>query len=557
MSKFNALLIHKDNTPLKSKVKILEKFDIETFDFGNSDLDTYISQKFIPKIIEKDFNIVFIKDNLSDNYLELYGITLAYHIRLSSELKAKRFIPIVIISDVDGYILNKLTPMANILFTRNTFVARNEITSYEYFEKVFEQVKSKPLSADNFKKEFLDLIRIDPPQDYLDHHGISNEWSIYRWAEFLNVNTHATKANKAKVENMLYFKYLRAVHNKVATEDKKKIEKPTKKGKVLLIDDEWSKGWGDILRSALHFEGLDFSVFEYNFEDKKQWQSNPQIKNKIEKSNPDVIILDLRLLESDHKNKDIESYTGIKILKAIYEINAGIQVIMLTATSKSTILEKLYEQKILGYIKKEHPEDFSIDTVENINKLVNLVDKGLEKKYLKEVFTVEQELLSLPLFKIQFSLNIGDGDKKLLELKNTISKIFAILDSNIPKPFVFAMLNIFKCLEIIDNYFIYEEYDQQIRQKRAYWIKTNQEIGAPSVENKTENIINRLELRYSDFEKHLKQIVCSRNYEIHDGEIRERCRKHLIKSPNEKHIVEWLQMVKKIINAMNLHGSNN
>lgn len=543
---FKALLIHRDNTPLKNKVKILEKFDTETFDFGNSDLDTYISQKIIRKIAEKEFNILFIKDNLSDNYLELYGITLAYHIRLSAELGDKRFVPIVIISDVDGYILNKLTLMANILFTKNTFVARNEISSYDYFEKVFEQIQ--PFS--DFKKEFLDLIRIDQPQDYLDHHGISNEWSIYRWAEFLNVNTHATKANKAKVENMLYFKYLKALHNKVETEDKKKIEKPTKKGKVLLIDDEWSKGWGDILQSALHFEGLDFSVFEYNFEDKKQWQSNPQIKNKIEKSNPDVIILDLRLLESDHKNKDIENYTGIKILKAIHEINAGIQVIMLTATSKSTILEKLYEQKILGYIKKEHPEDFSIDTVENINKFVNLVDKGLEKKYLKEVFKVEQELLSLPL------LNISDGNKKLLELKNTISKIFAILDSNIPKPFVFAMLNIFKCLEIIDNYFIYEEYDQR-REKKAYWIQTNEEIGAPSVENKTEKIIKLLKLEYTDFEEHLRQIVCSRNYEIHDGEIRKRCREYLIKSPNEKHILEWLQMVQKIINAMNLHGNNN
>ena len=116
--------------------------------------------------------------------------------------------------------------------------ARNEISSYDYFEKVFEQIQ--PFS--DFKKEFLDLIRIDQPQDYLDHHGISNEWSIYRWAEFLNVNTHATKANKAKVENMLYFKYLKALHNKVETEDKKTIEKPTKKGKVLLIDDEWSKG---------------------------------------------------------------------------------------------------------------------------------------------------------------------------------------------------------------------------------------------------------------------------------------------------------------------------
>lgn len=77
-----------------------------------------------------------------------------------------------------------------------------------------------------------------------------------------------------------------------------------------------------------------------------------RIQEKIQEFNPDVVILDLRLSQSDHENEDINSYTGIKILQKIHEINAGIQVIMLTATSKSTILEKLYEKDIRLYQKR-------------------------------------------------------------------------------------------------------------------------------------------------------------------------------------------------------------
>ena len=47
---FKPLLIYKEETLLNEKIKTSEEFNIETFDFGNSDLDTYISQEFIPII---------------------------------------------------------------------------------------------------------------------------------------------------------------------------------------------------------------------------------------------------------------------------------------------------------------------------------------------------------------------------------------------------------------------------------------------------------------------------------------------------------------------------
>ncbi|NBK99278.1 MAG: response regulator [Erysipelotrichia bacterium] len=522
-----SLIIHNDNVCDPQLFDHHIKFS-QTFD----EIDMYISN-IIDEVALYMPDMIFIKDNLSKNYFELLGLRLAHHIRLSSQLGEKSFVPIVIISDFGIEALIKFNPLANILTTDNVFVIQNtteEISQYQTLE--YPSIKLQ---------EYVESIVIYPPKDYLDHHSIANEWSIYRWAEFLRVESKATIANRVKVENMLYFKYLKA---KYATKDEsvvKTINPLTKKGKVLLIDDEWSKGWSDILNVALKKDGVEFKTFEYEYKDKSEFNLIVQLKHKeltslIEKA--DVIILDLRLLESDHKNEKIENYTGIKILEKIHEINAGIQVIMLTATSKSTILEKLYEKKILGYIKKEHPDDINIDTVENINKLLRLVDKGLQRKYLKEVWEIQNDILVLKLLSnLKLSFDMDDSQKKLLELKNTVTKIFETLDSNIPKPFIYGMLTLYKCIEIINDYYIYEKYDRTIKKPKAYWVHNNKLIdndGNSSVNNKIKSILKHLEIQNDERNRLINEISCTRNYEIHSGEIKSECEGRIIKNINEQ-----------------------
>jgi DNA-binding response OmpR family regulator len=125
---------------------------------------------------------------------------------------------------------------------------------------------------------------------------------------------------------MIYFKYLKALYTKENSENLE-INKPTKKGKILLIDDEWNRGWKDIINTAISKEGIVFDTFEYDFKDKSNFNLYMRIQEKIKEFNPDVVILDLRLSQNDHENDDIDNYTGIKILQKIHEINAGIQVI--------------------------------------------------------------------------------------------------------------------------------------------------------------------------------------------------------------------------------------
>jgi len=537
-----SLIVHHDNVcelqPFAHHVKFLQG--------GTDDIDVYISNEIIKELAQKEFDTIFIKDNLSSNYLELYGLRVAYHIRLSSELGEKRFTPIVIISDFESDTLNKFAHEANILFTEGGYLCKNT-------KEEIHKYQSLALQGVSDYDAFLSRIEVLPPKDTSGSHAIANKWSIYKWAEALDVKSDVLAQNRDDIENMLYFKYLIALHAKKGSKNQSILE-PSKKGKVLLIDDEWAKGWSDILKTALTKDGLEFSAFEYDFKDKTNFNLIVQLEHKELReqiTHADVVLLDLRLLESDHENEVTENYSGIKILQKIHEINAGIQVIMLTATSKSSILEKLYEKKILGYIKKEHPEDKSIDTIENINKLVGLVNRGLEREYLKKVFLIQKELLALPLLQIEFSFNMDENDKKLLELKNTISKIFPTLDSNIPKPFIYGMLTLYKCIETINDYLIYERYDVKLKKQKAYWRMNNQLIssdGNASVNNKTRNILRLLEINENDTIRLIDELSCSRNYEIHPGEIKPACQERVVLKPNETHIIPWFELIKTILN---------
>jgi CheY-like chemotaxis protein len=461
-SQKNSALIHCDNVCdpqlFSSPIKFAQ---------SNDEIDVYISQTILKELSSKEFDVLFIKDNLSTNYLELYGLRVAYHVRLSAELGDKRFVPIVIISDFDAYTLNTLDSNASILFTDGFYVCKNTYEDISHYQS---------LVLDGFKREyygeFLQQIRVEPPKDTSGSHDIANQWSIYRWADVLHVETDTTIFNKEAIENKLYFKYLRAL-NTQQTNKSSSVIKLTNKGKVLLIDDEWKKGWADVVGKALKQEGIEFSVFEYDFKDKTNFNLIMQLKYKNLQeliAEADVIVLDLRLIDSDHEHDSIDDYSGIKILEKIHEINAGIQVIMLTATSKSTTLEKLYEKKILGYIKKEHPEDISIYTVENINKLIRLVDKGLERKYLKIIYHIMNnilETLDKDIFS-QYGIAIEKYEPFWKKIIVEVESIFDILDSNSKNRFLYSMVSISSSIESILSIYIPNDREMIFWDKEKY-----------------------------------------------------------------------------------------
>jgi len=550
------LLIHNDNTTL------IDSFSSPIpikFLFSN-DIDRYIDESIIKKLEKEDFNIIYIKDNLSSNYLELYGLRVAYHIRLSTQLKDKRFVPIVILSDIDEIILNRLEPMARILFTENIFLIKNTKEAFDDFQ----DRDLKNLTTKEYQNSFLNLINVEAPENSTSH-NIANEWAIYRWAEFLKVESEAIKTNNNKISSMLYFKYLLAKNPIPFNNNEENNKVLNNSGKVLLIDDESDKGWGDIFNRFFSGDGNKDTKIEFIIYNDDNRNTN---LNSI-----DIIILDLRITKEDH-NKDIkiEELTGVKFAQEIKKVNPGIQIIMFTATGSSLILEELHKYDILGYIKKEHPTDKNISIKENFNKLAYLVDKGLDKSYLKEIWNIQNTVLKLDI-----------SSKITFEVKS----VFEILNSSMENKFNYAMFAIFKCIENITSLYV-EEKD-----RKAYWIegkeiqntgyyhkrknddtsnlehienenenkKNNKKLGNTSTENKIRTIMNeKLGLKSNKLHSHIKCLVCIRNHTIHqDKEYEELdfCKKVVEEKISKKDILDWFKMLQTILEKVSNGKSSN
>ena len=528
---------------------------------GDDNIDKYISSYIIKEELqEKEFDRIFIKDNLSSNYLELYGLRVAYHIRLSNELGNKRFIPIVIISDFDEATLNRFAHEANILFTEGIYLCKNTIEDI----KKHQSLKLKNLSDyDNF----INSIEVSSPKDTSGSHDIANKWSIYRWAKFLGAKGDVIDKNRSEVENELYFKYLVALNPSIETyinnqeivknnssqssgiKVVKKVEK--KLQKILYIDDEHAKGWEDIFKSFFekkHKQEFQFTTLHEIQKDTTYDEIKNYMLDYIEKDVPDLIILDMRLTKEDHREQNEKKLSGIKLLKYIKEdINPGIQVILLTASGKSKILNEANKYDILGYIKKEHPQDVITNTKDTFDTLKQLLNIGLEKQYLKDIWNIEQEIIKLNIFR----------DNKYNEIQLEIKSVFETLNTQMKNKFIYSMFAIFKILESLTKFYIEEKGDGSIRY--AYWLNTNDKIPCvndnnfltnPSEKNdRTENKIRvllheKFNIKDKSIHDSISSLVKIRNNTIHPKN-----KKHSKNSKivDKNDILKWSKVVYKIL----------
>ena len=558
----NICLIHNNNIGYEDYFNKAIKFSL-----GSIDIDKYISEKIIPKIKDKNYNIIYIKDNLSSNYLELYGLRVAYHIRLSSELSfEERCLPIVIISDVGINILNRLSKISNILYTKNIFIIKNNLNAIESFDtKKISSFKSQ----NDYKENFLDCIDIKPPKE--SSHDIANEWAIFKWAKELEISDSDTINNTiSSISYQLYFKYLLQKtdnHESINTQNKKQNIIQRKSGlrivkikddipkKVLIIDDELDKGWGDIFVKYFKQKKkyAEPEILPIELKNKKYEDIEPIILKYIENYKPDLIILDMRLIESDHSENNPENISGIKLLNEIKkksldtQLNPGIQVIMLSATTRSDILEQaMKDNKIVGYIQKDHINS-SITTKENIQKLTNLIKESEEKFFLKDIWDMQKNILKLDIFKT----------KKYNEIKIEVEQVFDILDSNIEHPNNFVVFIFTRCLEFISKLYINEYDAKYLADDREdigvynYYDNTIHDIGNEkwykNTQNRLHNIMyKKLDLRDRIMHENLCTLINCRNFLSHPNEKRPHGCK-LIKKPDNNNILTWFKLLEKII----------
>jgi len=238
-------------------------------------------------------------------------------------------------------------------------------------------------------------------------------------------------------------------------------------GKVLLIDDEYKKGWKIIFKEIFKSGDFKFEVLEQNFEMSKDEIVNSAIR-KTEEFDPDIVLLDFRLHTSEFYDTEIDKFTSVEILRKIKVLNPGIQVVIFTASNKVWSLHKLESLGADGFILKESPE-FNHDnkfTRENIKSFRTTIENSLCKKYLKEMYSNKNKIIE-KLNNLRKDKQINKDFQK--EMQNLIKLSFQVLTKQQTNGvYSIAFINLFNSIELIANEYINEKEPVNKNDKYLY-----------------------------------------------------------------------------------------
>lgn len=405
---------------------------------GEEEVDFQLTDLVTNQLVKLNPTKLFIRINLSDNYLEFIGLRLAYHIRLSENI-ALRSLPIILLTEESMDELLSLTEDKSILGSEGLYLSTEDP---DRIDKFFVE----DIAGCQKYQKFLKQLKIEAPAQYESNHSITNEWSILRWAETLGIPDEEPSLTNAKknIESLLYYKFLKAV-SPISSSGHIAEFKIDVKGRVLFIDDQWNKGWGFVLTKLFNNSNIEFKVFENGFDDKDSDTLCEECILEVEKFNPDVVILDLRLSAEDAENSNPIELSGHKVLEAIKKLNRGIQVIYFTASNKVWNLNTGNELVPDDYIVKDNPEFISLyeQTRENIERLTNSVGSGIIKaRILKPIMESSADIKNICKLELNkkpqnYALPIDRlNAEKLAELLDVFDKLNEIFPNNLKYGFL-------------------------------------------------------------------------------------------------------------------------
>lgn len=148
--------------------------------------------------------------------------------------------------------------------------------------------------------------------------------------------------------------------------------------KYLLIDDLAEKGWKSVIEKAI-IRDLGTLDYTLNYDD-----AIKLINNKY-----DLIFLDVRLTENDHKINDVTQYSGFKLLQEIKKdfrsMNFCTPIILITASNKIWNIDLFTQYGVDNFYIKEHPnyifnKEFSKQNLNNLQQnFLKLNDEGIKR----------------------------------------------------------------------------------------------------------------------------------------------------------------------------------
>lgn len=437
-----SLLLHNNNLPAKLIASFGSKTPFypsraEQFD-PQYDLDRFIDARLKDVLAGQSFDSIFISLSLNnDDYLQLTGLLVALHIRLTPKLQHQK-VPIVLIGPESHYEISRLSSLDDVIYTPGVFLLNDQSPEGKEQMERFIQEKKMAL-ADEELKIFLDRILISPPSKYGSHHSLANEWGVMRMSEVFSDTLPAALGDDLhKIDQdlgtSLYFKFLeeKFKRKRVKTSDKIPATLPAVTGKkVVYIDDEHGKGWGNLLKFL--FEKSGAASFE-KFEGFKKGLDRDALLIKIrayldgsrpEVNDADIYIIDLRLCDQDF-DRNSGDPTGLQVLDHLIGKNNGNQVVIFTASNKIWNMKDAYNRRACAYSIKESPElnyNFS-QTKKLFSDFQKSIRLASEKSYLKDFWAVMEKIKKSP--EIQ-AMNNKAFSQRLIGSGGWLNQIFTLL----------------------------------------------------------------------------------------------------------------------------------
>lgn len=280
------------------------------------------------------------------------AVDLAIHIRLSHI-----DLPVIIMSELHPIINNRITipPLSYSL------IYDLGIAQFLTYGQIFDKTKSIDGSYPVYEKLndkfdlsiFLQQYEAKSPNG---RHQVTNEWGAVKLA--LNAG-YATGDIKYEFPRTQYFKYLLSKyplnqldsvernvilkkHKLMIDPDKIDLSPFLKKNRVLLIDDNYDKGWKSVLETIFKCSVIGIKS------DKEALAISDHVSY-------DIVFLDLYLPNPAKYNvSDMEN--SKKILQYLKQKYPEIPIIIFTASNKSWTLNEILELGADGMYVKESPE---------------------------------------------------------------------------------------------------------------------------------------------------------------------------------------------------------
>lgn len=414
------------------------------------DFDSWITQELSNFFDDADYDVILLPYSISDkDYAEFSGLRVAAHIRLMNNKIARK--PIVLVGPEDIKTVASLSDLSSILLTPYVFTTQERLTNSDierWCEKNVGTAISTPMNDTQYQ-QFLDRFVITPPAKYGDRHSIANEWASQRWAELLQRHDII----KSEMKNMLFFKLMQARLGKEQKftkswfQNNPNIEKvPFKKDqkyKIALIDDEYNKGWADLLNYVFS-ESLEhvFCVFKDFGEGISKEELLDRIRQFVDKVDADCYLLDLRLHEDDSKpGTNPTDITGHKVSKYLMDSNKGNRVVVFTASNKVWNLKtEIEEIKASGYVVKESPEQLCSrkSTYASYTNLINEVRNACYQSYIKKYITFIKRQKAHELDNFISLLLVDKSVEKTTTLSSLLLELIVIIEKFITDRFDFA-----------------------------------------------------------------------------------------------------------------------